>query len=257
MEIKNSVSIITGGASGLGEAAARALVEKGGKVALLDLNEERGKKLASELGTAAFFISLNMVHTEKVENAVKEIKASLGTIDTIINCAGMGGSQKIMGKEGKMPIEWFKNRIDINLQGTFNLIWAAAPLMMENEPNDEGERGVCINTASIAAFDGQIGQSAYAASKGGIVSMTLSLAREFANNGIRVMSILPGIMDTPLLAKNTPDVLDRLAKQVPFPPRLGKASEFASLACHIIENPYLNGEAIRLDGALRMGFARK
>ena len=257
MEIKDSVSIITGGASGLGEATMRALLDKGGKVAILDLNEEKGKQLSSEFGDAVLFIPLDMTQTEAVEKAVKKVISSFGAIDTIINCAGMGGSRKILGKEGKMPIEWFKSRVEINLFGTFNLIWAAAPFMMENEPNIEGERGVCINTASVAAFDGQIGQSAYAASKGGIVSMTLALAREFSGNGIRVMSILPGIMNTPLLAKNPPQILDRLAKQVPFPPRLGKAQEFASLACHIIENTYLNGEAIRLDGALRMGFGRK
>jgi len=164
---------------------------------------------------------------------------------------------RIVGKHGIMPLEWFATRVNVNLIGTFNIIRAAAPLMIGNVPNEEGERGVFINTASIAAFDGQIGQSAYASSKGGIVSMALPLAREFANNGIRVMSILPGIMDTPLLAKNPPHVLEQLAKQVPFPPRLGKPTEFAKLACHIIENPYLNGEAIRMDGALRMGFNRK
>lgn len=257
MDIKDSVTIITGGVSGLGEAAARALLDKGGKVALLDLNAERGAQISSELGDSALFIPLDVVQAEEVDKTVEKVKETFGSIDAVINCAGFGGSRKIMGKEGHMPVEWFATRVDINLQGTFNLIRAVAPAMMENAPNEEGERGVCINTASIAAFDGQIGQSAYAASKGGIVSMTLPLAREFANNGIRVMSILPGIMDTPLLAKNSPQVLDRLAKQVPFPPRLGKASEFASLACHIIENPYLNGESIRLDGALRMGFGRK
>jgi len=257
MEIRNSVSIVTGGASGLGEATARALVGKGGKVALLDLNAERGEKISAELGDAALFFPLNVARTDEVDEVVKRIKGVLGSIHTVINCAGIGGSKKIAGKEGIMPIEWFTSRVEINLVGTFNVIRAAAPSMMENIPNAEGERGVCINTASVAAFDGQVGQSAYAASKGGIVSMTLSLAREFANDGIRVMSIVPGIMDTPLLAKNTPKVLERLAQQVPFPPRLGKPEEYASLACHIIENPYLNGEFIRLDGALRMGFGRK
>jgi 3-hydroxyacyl-CoA dehydrogenase / 3-hydroxy-2-methylbutyryl-CoA dehydrogenase len=257
MKIKDSVSIITGGISGLGEATARFLVNKGGKVALLDLNEERGERISSELGESAVFSLLDVVQTEEVQKVVQKIKRAFGSIQVVINCAGLGGSMKIAGKEGIMPIEWFTSRVDINLLGTFNLIRAAVPFMKENEPNEEGERGVCINTASIAAFEGQVGQSAYAASKGGIVSMTLSLAREFANDGIRVMSILPGIMDTPLLAKNPPEVLERLAKQVPFPARLGKAAEFASLACHIVENPYLNGEYIRLDGALRMGFSRK
>jgi NAD(P)-dependent dehydrogenase (short-subunit alcohol dehydrogenase family) len=257
MEIKESVSIITGGASGLGEATARSLVGKGGKVALLDLNAERGEKISAELGDSAVFFPLDVVRTDEVDDVVKKIKGTFGAIHTVINCAGLGGSMKIMGKEGLMPIDWFTSRVDINLLGTFNVIRATAPLMMENTPNDEGERGVCINTASVAAFDGQVGQSAYAASKGGIVSMTLSLAREFANDGIRVMSILPGIMDTPLMAKYPQKVLDRLGSQVPFPPRLGKPDEFASLACHIIANSYLNGEHIRLDGALRMGFGRK
>ena len=257
MEIKDSVSIITGGVSGLGEATARAIIDKGGRVALLDLNEERGEQISAELGDSAIFFPLDVVQTEDVEKVVKEIKSTFGSIDVVINCAGLGGSMKIAGKKGIMPMEWFTTRVEINVVGVFNLIRAAVPFMMENNSNEEGERGVCINTASIAAFDGQVGQSAYAASKGGIVSMTLPLARELANDGIRVMSILPGIMNTPLLAKNPPEVLDRLGKQIPFPARLGKATEFGSLACHIIENPYLNGEFIRLDGALRMGFGRK
>jgi 3-hydroxyacyl-CoA dehydrogenase/3-hydroxy-2-methylbutyryl-CoA dehydrogenase len=257
MDIKKSVSMVTGGASGLGEAAVRSLVDKGGKVAILDLNEERGQQIADELGEAAIFLPLNVVQTETADEVAKKTHETFGSITTVINCAGLGGSMKIKGKEGIMPIDYFTTRVDINLLGTFNLIRAAAPYMTENEPNEEGERGVCINTASIAAFDGQVGQSAYAASKGGIVSMTLSLAREFANDGIRVMSILPGIMDTPLMAKYPQKVLDRLGSQVPFPARLGKAKEFASLACHIVENAYLNGEYIRLDGGLRMGFDRK
>ncbi len=257
MDIRGSVAIITGGASGLGEATARALVQRGGKVAVLDLNPEGGGRLKAELGDSAEFFALDVVKTNHVEDVVKEVRARFGAIHVVVNCAGLGGSKKIVGKEGIMPMEWFTSRVDINLVGTFNVIRAAVPLMMENEPNDEFEKGVFINTASIAAFDGQVGQSAYASSKGGIVAMALSLAREFANDGIRVMSILPGIMDTPLLAKNPPHVLEQLAKQVPFPPRLGKATEFAKLACHIIENPYLNGEHIRLDGGLRMGFNRK
>jgi 3-hydroxyacyl-CoA dehydrogenase/3-hydroxy-2-methylbutyryl-CoA dehydrogenase len=257
MDIKNSVALVTGGASGLGEATVRALVDRGGKVAILDLNEERGRQITDELGETALFLPLDVVDTTSAEQVAEKTKEAFGSITTVINCAGLGGSKKIVGKKGVMPVDYFTTRVDINLLGTFNLIRAAAPYMMENDPNDDGERGVFINTASIAAFDGQAGQAAYAASKGGIVSMTLPLAREFANDGIRVMSILPGIMDTPLLARNPQEILDRLAKQVPFPPRFGKAKEFASLACHIIENPYLNGEFIRLDGALRMGFGRK
>ena len=256
MEIEDRVSIITGGASGLGEAAARLLVSKGGKVVLLDLNKERGNSISTELGESAVFFPVDVVQTNEVVDVVNKIKEIFGGTHIVINCAGLGGSKKIAGEEGIMPIEWFTSRVDVNLVGTFNVIRATAPVMMGNTPNEEGERGVYINTASIAAFDGQVGQSGYAASKGGIVSMTLSLAREFANHGIRVMTILPGIMDTPLLAKNPPKVLEGLAKQVPFPARLGKPMEFASLACHIIENTYLNGEFIRLDGGLRMGFRR-
>jgi 3-hydroxyacyl-CoA dehydrogenase / 3-hydroxy-2-methylbutyryl-CoA dehydrogenase len=257
MEFRGSVAIITGGASGLGEATARQLVSRGAKVAILDLNQENGRRLQAELGESAAFFALDVADTDAVDDVVKRVKNHFGLIHVVVNCAGLGGSKKIVGKDGLMPIDWFKNRIDINLIGSFNIIRATAPYLMENTPNADGERGVCINTASIAAFDGQIGQTAYSASKGGVVSMTLALAREFANNGIRVMSILPGIMDTPLLAKNPPAVLEQLSKQVPFPSRLGRASEFAALACHIVENSYLNGEYIRLDGALRMGFNRK
>ena len=257
MEIKDRVAIITGGASGLGEATAREFISLGGRVILFDLNRGNGERLQSELGDNAAFYPLDIVDSDSVDEAVLNAKAVFGSLDVVVNCAGLGGSRKIVGKDGIMPIEWFKSRLDINLLGTFNVIRAAAPILVNNTPNAEGERGVCINTASVAAFDGQVGQSAYASSKGGIVSMTLSLTREFANNGIRFMSILPGIMDTPLLARNPAPVLEKLAKQVPFPPRLGKATEFAKLACHIVENPYLNGESIRLDGGLRMGFNRK
>ena len=257
MDINQSIAVITGGASGLGETTVRAIIAAGGKTAILDLNEERGWALADELGDNALFFRLDVSKTEDVETVIRRIKEAFGTVNVLVNCAGLGGSMKVSGKTGIMPMEWFTTRVDINLIGTFNLIRVTAPIMMQNTPNEEGERGVIINTASIAAFDGQIGQSAYASTKGGIVSMALPLTREFADNGIRVMSILPGIMDTPLLAKNPPHILEGLAKQVPFPPRLGKATEFSKLACHIIENTYLNGESIRLDGGLRMGFNRK
>lgn len=257
MDINKIVAVITGGASGLGEATARAIINGGGQVAILDLNEEKGQDLSKELGENCAFFSLNVTDNEAVESVMGQIKKRFGTVHVLVNCAGLGGSMKIVGKKGLMPVEWFTTRVDINLLGAFHLIRATVPLMIENAPDTEGERGVVINTASIAAFDGQIGQSAYASTKGGIVSMALPLARELADNNIRIMSILPGVMDTPLLAKNPPHILENLAKQVPFPPRLGKASEFAKLACHIIENTYLNGESIRLDGALRMGFSRK
>ena len=172
------------------------------------------------------------------------------------NCAGIGGSVRILGKDGLVAPEWFTRIVNVNLVGTFNLIRSTISTIANNTPNEKGERGVIINTASIAAFDGQVGQAAYSASKGGIVSMTLTLAREFANNGVRVMTILPGIFDTPLLGSLNETARERLGKQVPFPARLGDVSEFAALALHIVENPYLNGEAIRLDGALRMGFGR-
>jgi len=257
MDLKGSIAIITGGASGLGEATARAIAQAGGRVALLDLDQERGQKLASDLKGSAHFFPADVSQEKAMDEVVGKIKEAFGAFQVVVNCAGIGGSVKVVGKEGVMPLERFNRTVQINLIGTFNVIRATAPSLMENAPNAEGERGVIINTASIAAFDGQIGQAAYSSSKGGVVSMTLTLAREFAANGIRIMTILPGIMATPMLAKLDEKVQERLAQQVPFPARLGKPSEFASLACHIIQNPYLNGEFIRLDGALRMGFGRK
>jgi len=257
MDIKNAVAIITGGVSGLGEASARALVSSGAQVALVDVDRERGEQLAKELGSGAMFYAGNVTRDEEMDAVVARIKKTFGTFHIVVNCAGVGGSTKIVGKDGIIPVERFKHTVDVNLQGTFIIIRATALTLMENIPNEEGERGVYINTSSIAAFDGQVGQAAYSASKGGILSMTLTLAREFAANGIRIMTILPGIFDTPLLAKLDDPVKDRLAKQVPFPARLGKPTEYASLVCHIIGNPYLNGEYIRLDGGIRMGFSRK
>jgi NAD(P)-dependent dehydrogenase (short-subunit alcohol dehydrogenase family) len=257
MEIKDTTAIITGGASGLGEATVRAIVEAGGRVAILDMDQERGRGLTEELGGSAQFFAVDICQEKAMEEAVAKIKAALGNFQVVINCAGVGGAVKVVGKEGVMPLELFNRTIRINLIGTFNVIRASAASLMANPPNEEGERGVYINTASIAACDGQIGQAAYSSSKGGVVSLTLTLAREFAAHGIRVMAILPGIMHTPMLAKLEEKVRERLGFQVPFPARLGKPSEFASLACHIIRNPYLNGEFIRLDGALRMGFGRK
>jgi NAD(P)-dependent dehydrogenase (short-subunit alcohol dehydrogenase family) len=257
MEIKNCVAIITGGVSGLGAAVARTLIDGGARVAPLDLNQELGEKMAAALGDNAMFFPVNVADHEEVDAAVEKIKGAFGAFHIVVNCAGISGSVKIVGKEGIVSPDWFTNILNVNLVGTFNLLRATAPILVENTPNEEGERGVYINTSSIAAFDGQVGQSAYSASKGGIVSMTLTLTREFANNGIRIMTILPGIFDTPLLGKLPENVRERLSKQVPFPPRLGRPEEFASLARHIIKNPYLNGECIRLDGGLRMGFGRK
>ncbi len=257
MEIKNSRSIITGGVSGLGEATARALVSSGGQVALIDLNQKRGEALAAELGDAAIFFQGDVIQESEMDAVVGKIKEAFGPFHIVVNCAGISADVKIVGKKGVMPLERFNRTIQINLVGTFNVIRATASTLMANTPNEEGERGVYVNTASVAAFDGQVGQAAYSSSKGGLVSMTLTLAREFAPNGIRIMTILPGIMDTPLLADLPENVRERLAQQVPFPPRLGKPVEFASLVCHIAQNPYLNGEFIRLDGGLRMGFGRK
>jgi 3-hydroxyacyl-CoA dehydrogenase / 3-hydroxy-2-methylbutyryl-CoA dehydrogenase len=258
MKIKDIKAIVTGGASGLGEATVRSLVAGGAKVAIIDMDQDKGQRVAAELGGSVFFYRGDVSQDKQMDEIVEKIKGDLGRFNAVINCAGVGGSVKIMGKEGRMPMERFMRTLNINLLGTFIVIRATVPAMMENEPNEEGERGVVINTASIAAFDGQIGQCAYAATKGGIVSMALTLAREFANNGIRVMTILPGIMDTPLMmGANTDAIRARLESQVPFPARFGKAPEYAHLALAILENPYLNGEYIRLDGALRMGFGRK
>lgn len=257
MQIQGSVSIVTGGASGLGRATAQTLVKRGGKVAILDLNPELGEKTAAELGAGTIFVPVNVADHAAVDRAVERVLSAFGTIHVVANCAGIGQSVKIMGKDGLVPPEWFTNIVNVNLVGTFNVIRSTISTLTKNTPNAEGERGVYINTASIAAFDGQIGQAAYSASKGGIVSMTLALSREFANDGIRVMTILPGIFDTPLLGRLGSEAKERLNKQVPFPPRLGRTDEYSALALHIIENPYLNGESIRIDGALRMGFGRK
>jgi NAD(P)-dependent dehydrogenase (short-subunit alcohol dehydrogenase family) len=257
MEIPKTKAIITGAASGLGEATVRLLIKSGCQVALLDLDKERGEQLATELGDRAIFFPVDISNEKEMDTIVERITESFGDFHIVVNCAGIGGSVKIVSNEGLLSVEQYNKWIRVNLIGTFNVIRATAQNLMQNTPNEEGERGVYINTASAAAIDGQVGQSAYSASKGGIVSMTLPLSREFANNGIRIMTILPGIFNTPLLAKNPQKVLDRLAKQVPFPDRLGRPEEFASLVCHIVQNPYLNGEYIRLDGGLRMGFGRK
>lgn len=257
MQIQDSVAVVTGGASGLGKATAQALAEKGAKVALFDVNPELGQQTTAELGKGVICVPVNVADHAAVDRAVEHVLASFGTIHIVANCAGIGGSVRIMGKDGLASPEWFTRIVNVNLVGTFNVIRSTVSTLANNDPRATGERGVYINTASIAAYDGQIGQAAYSASKGGIVSMTLTLAREFADNGIRIMTILPGIFDTPLLGTLSEAVRERLSKQVPFPARLGDVNEYAALALHIVENPYLNGESIRLDGALRMGFGRK
>lgn len=249
MEIRDQVFIVTGGASGLGAGTARTLAEAGGKVVIADLNEAAGTALAQELGGR--FVRCD-VTSEADGQAVLEAATSLGTLRGLVNCAGIATASRTVGKTGPHPLDQFARVININLIGTFNMIRLAATAMARNTPNAGGERGVIINTASVAAFDGQIGQAAYAASKGGVVAMTLAIARDLSRDGIRVMTIAPGIFETPMLLGMPAEVQDALGKMVPFPPRLGKPSEYAQLARAIVENPMLNGETIRLDGAIRM-----
>ena len=252
MTIDGKAAMITGGASGLGAATARALAAAGGKVALVDLNAELGRSLAATLGAAARYIQADVADARSMEAAVRGTAQAFGRLDVLVNCAGIGGASRVLGKEGPVSLEWFTRIINVNLVGTFNASRLAAAAMARNDPGPDGERGVIINTASAAAFEGQIGQVAYSASKGGIVGMTLPLARDLARHGIRVVTIAPGVFDTPLLGRLPEDARSALCASVPFPQRLGQPEEYARLALHIIENPYLNGEVIRLDGALRM-----
>ena len=253
MEIKNKTFLITGGASGLGYATAKMIIENGGNAVLLDVNAETGEKAENELGKNTKFVKADVTSEEQVQNAVDAAVNHFGGINGVANCAGIGPAMRVVGKNGPHGLDFFTKIININLIGTFNVLRLATNIIQNNEPNEGGERGVIINTASVAAFDGQIGQAAYAASKGGIVAMTLPIARELARMGIRVMAIAPGIFETPLLASMPEDVKESLGKQVPFPPRLGQPTEYANLVKHIIENQMLNGEVIRLDGAIRMG----
>ncbi len=250
MQIKDQVFIITGGASGLGAATARMIVDNGGKVVLADVQVEAGEKLAAELG-AAKFVKCD-VTSEADGLAVVAAATAMGTLRGLVNCAGVAPAIKTVGKDGPHPLESFARTININLVGTFNMCRLAADAMGKTEAAEWGERGVIINTASVAAFDGQIGQAAYGASKAGVAGMTLPMARDLSRSGIRVMTIAPGIFETPMLLGMPQEVQDALGKMVPFPPRLGKPFEYASLAKAIIENTMLNGETIRLDGAIRM-----
>ena len=252
MEIKDSVAVVTGGASGLGEACIRNFLSKGGKVSILDFAEERGQKVASELGDAALFCLTDITKEEDVQAALDKTVEAFGAIHVAVNCAGVGIPAKVLGKEGPMSMAHFNKVVQINLIGTMNVVRLAAEKMVKNQGNDDGEKGVMINVASVAAFDGQIGQAAYSASKAGVAGMTLPIAREFAEYGIRVMTIAPGIFRTPMLEALPENVQEALGKMVPFPKRLGEPSEFAALVQHIVENSMLNGEVIRLDGALRM-----
>ncbi|WP_137927706.1 3-hydroxyacyl-CoA dehydrogenase [Cupriavidus sp. 2SB] len=249
MDIQGNVFIVTGGASGLGAGTARMLAAAGGKVVIADLNETAGQALAQELGGQ--FVKCD-VSSEADGQAAVDAAQKLGRLAGLVNCAGIAVASKTVGKNGPHPLDAFEKTIRVNLIGTFNMTRLAAAAMVQNTPDAEGERGVIINTASVAAFDGQIGQAAYAASKGGVVGMTLAIARDLARDGVRCMTIAPGLFETPMLMSMPQEVQDALGKMVPFPPRLGRPTEYAKLAQAIIGNTMMNGEVIRLDGAIRM-----
>jgi NAD(P)-dependent dehydrogenase (short-subunit alcohol dehydrogenase family) len=252
MQIEGSGALVAGGASGLGAATVRRLVAGGAHVVIADLNEDGGRALARELGDRATFVATNVTDEAAVAAAARAAAGQPVPLRIAVSCAGIGWATRVAGRRGAHPLQPFETVIRVNLIGTFNVLRFAATAMLESEPTESGERGVCVNTASIAAFDGQIGQIAYSASKGGIVSMTLPAARDLAAVGIRVCAIAPGTFDTPLLAGLPEESREALAAAVPFPSRLGRSDEFAALAAHIVENEMLNGEVIRLDGALRM-----
>jgi NAD(P)-dependent dehydrogenase (short-subunit alcohol dehydrogenase family) len=250
MDLREAGAIVSGGASGLGAATARALAERGARVAIADLNEHAANALADEIDGVAF--KADVTNEDEVRAAVAGAVEAFGGIRLAVSCAGIGWAERTVGKSGPANLQPFETVIRVNLIGTFNVLRLAAAAMSENEPGEDGERGAVVMTASIAAFDGQIGQTAYSASKGGVVSLTLPAARDLARRGIRVCTIAPGLFDTPLLAALPEPAREALGEQVPFPSRLGRPEEFAALACHIAENRMLNGETIRLDGALRM-----
>ena len=255
MQMQDAIALITGGASGLGAGTAARFVEQGARVVILDRDEEKGASLADDLGDCARFVRADVSSEADVQAALKLTQAEFGGLNVLVNCAGIGLATRTISSRGPHPLEHFETVIRVNLIGSFNCIRLAAALMAGAAPNEAGERGVIINSASVAAFEGQIGQAAYSASKGGIVGMTLPIARDLARNGIRVCTIAPGIFDTPLLGSLPDQVRASLGAQVPFPQRLGLPAEYAQLAQQIVENPMLNGETIRLDGALRMGSA--
>ncbi|MDY7578475.1 3-hydroxyacyl-CoA dehydrogenase [Herbaspirillum sp. RTI4] len=252
MQIENSVFVVTGAGSGLGAVTARMLVAAGGKVLLADINAESGAAMAQELGAAAHFVKTDITDGESAKAAVDAALEVFGSLRGLVNCAGIAPAEKVLGREGVHSLDSFARVININLIGTFNMLRFAAAAISKGEPDSNGERGVIINTASVAAFDGQVGQAAYSASKAAVAGMTLPLAREMARYGIRVMTIAPGIFETPMMLGMPAEVLQSLGAAVPFPPRLGHPSEFAALVRHIAENGYLNAEVIRLDGAIRM-----
>ena len=252
MRVVGSTVLVSGGSSGLGAACVRQLAQAGANVVIVDLNRDKGESLAAELAPRVRFVATDVTDEASVQNAVQTAVQSFGGLHGSIQCAGIGLAERLLGKSGPHPLASFLKVIHVNLAGTFNVMRLAAAAMSQGPPNAAGERGVIINTASVAAFEGQVGQVAYSASKGGIVGMTLPAARELARSGIRVMAIAPGIFDTPLMAGLPEAARQSLAQQVPFPSRLGRPEEFAALALHILENEMLNGAVIRLDGALRM-----
>lgn len=252
MEVEGASIIVTGGASGLGEACVRQLINRWAMVGIFDRDEDRGEKISAELGSRVLFCKTDVVDPVSVRSAIDRVIDAFGALHGVINCAGVGTPMKVLSKKGPIPIDQFNQVIQINLIGTMNVLSQGAVRMVANPPNADGERGVIVNTASAAAFEGQIGQAAYSASKAGVVGMTLPIARELADHGIRVVTIAPGLFETPMLAGLPDQVREALAQSVPFPKRLGRPEEFARLAELIIENPYLNGETIRLDAAIRM-----
>jgi 3-hydroxyacyl-CoA dehydrogenase/3-hydroxy-2-methylbutyryl-CoA dehydrogenase len=252
MRVQDAIALVTGGASGLGEATVRTVVEGGGRAVVVDRPNSKGDAVAQELGERAIFAPADVTSEAEVQAAIATAVARFGTVNVVVNCAGIGTANRTVTKAGPFPLALFELTIRVNLIGTFNVIRLAAQQMSANERNEEGERGVIVNTASVAAFDGQIGQAAYSASKGGVVGMTLPIARDLASLGIRVCTIAPGTFDTPMLAMAPEPLRQALAAQIPFPSRLGRPAEFAALVRHIVENAMLNGETIRLDGAIRM-----
>ncbi len=252
MQVNDVRALITGGASGLGFATAERLIAGGARVTILDVNQEAGAEAARALGAAARFEAVDVTNESAVDAAIEHAVQEMGGLNLTVNCAGVAWPRRIVNKEGPMPGDFFRKVIEINLIGTLLVSKAASAAMSKNSPNAEGERGLIVMTASVAAFDGQIGQVAYSASKSGIVGMTLPMARDLASSGIRVMTIAPGIFKTPLMASLPQEAQDSLGKQVPFPPRLGRPEEYAALVAHVCENVMLNGECIRLDGAIRM-----
>ncbi len=252
MHLDNATFIVTGGGSGLGAATARELAAGGANVVLADVDADAGSSTASQIGGRARFAETDVTDEAGANGAIALARSEFGGVRGLINCAGIATARRVIGRDGVHPLELFTRTITVNLIGTFNMIRLVGAVMAENTPSDAGERGVIINTASVAAFDGQIGQAAYSASKGGVAAMTLPVAREFAQHGIRVVTIAPGIFDTPMMAGLPQKARESLAEQVPFPSRLGRPDEYAALALHVIANEMLNGEVIRLDGAIRM-----